>query len=286
VRARGEPRRAESMNPKHFRFSESDGVGTITLDRAEKLNSLTFETYAELRDFIPTLEAREGSRVVVITGSGRGFCSGGDVEEIIGELFARDAAGLLAFTRMTGAVVANLRALRKPVVAAVNGVCCGAGAMLAIGSDIRLLASSAKMAFLFVRVGLSGADMGACQLLPRIVGLGRATELLMGGEFVSAEECLRIGLANKVYPDAEFQSRASEFARALACGPAFGLAMTKQMLESEFTMDTAGAVEAEAQAQAICMAHPDFRAAYESWKAKKPIRFAGAPGPFGPKGTK
>lgn len=271
------------MNPKSFKFNISDGVGVITLDRPDKLNSLTFEIYAELRDFIASLEFRDDVRVLVITGEGRGFCSGGDVEDIIGRLFERDAAGLLEFTRMTGAVVANLRKLRKPVIAAVNGTCCGAGALLAIASDLRLLASSAKVAFLFVRVGLSGADMGACQLLPRIVGLGRAAELLMRGEFISSEECLRIGFANKVFPDAEFRESAMEYANEIARGPAFGLAMTKQMLESEYTMDTANAIEAEAQAQALCMAHPDFKIAYESWRAKRPILFKNAPGPFGQK---
>src|SRR5262245_26013901 len=157
------------MNPRTFRFAEQGGVGTITLDRPDKLNSLTFDTYQELRAFVPTLESRASTRVLVVTGEGRGFCSGGDVEEIIGELFARDAAGLLEFTRLTGAVVQNLRALRKPVVAAVNGVCCGAGALLALASDFRVLAASSRVAFLFVRVGLSGADMGACQLLSRVV---------------------------------------------------------------------------------------------------------------------
>ncbi|MFN0204892.1 MAG: enoyl-CoA hydratase family protein [Planctomycetota bacterium] len=271
------------MMAKLFRFDIKDGVGTITLDRPDSLNSLTFEIYAELRDFVATLEFRRDVRVVMITGEGRGFCSGGDVEDIIGNLFSRDSEGLLEFTRMTGAVVANLRKLRKPVVAAVNGTCCGAGALLAIASDIRLLSSSAKMAFLFVRVGLSGADMGACQLLPRIVGLGRASEILMRGEFINSEECLRIGLANRVFPDAEFRARAAEYCYELACGPAFGLAMTKQMLESEYTMDTASAIEAEAQAQAICMEHPDFKIAYEAWKAKKPIVFKDSPGPFGAK---
>lgn len=268
------------MEPKHFRYEEARGVGTITLDRPERLNSITFDVYEELREFVPTLEERPGARVIVLTGAGRAFCSGGDVEDIIGRLFDRDAAGLLAFTRTTGAVVERLRKLRKPVVAAVNGTCCGAGALLAIASDLRLMAASAKVAFLFVRVGLSGADMGACQLLPRIVGLGRATELLMRGEFVSAEECLRIGLANRVYPDAEFRERVAEYASALACGPAFGLAITKQMLESEATMDLSAAIEAEAQAQALCMAHPDFRAAFEAWRTKRPVVFEGAPGPL------
>ena len=271
------------MNPRTFRFAEQGGVGTITLDRPDKLNSLTFDVYEELRAFVPTLETREATRVVVLTGEGRGFCSGGDVEEIIGELFARDAAGLLEFTRLTGAVVQNLRALRKPVIAAVNGTCCGAGALLALASDLRLLAASAKIAFLFTRVGLSGADMGACQLLPRVVGLGRASEILMRGEFISADECLMLGLANRVYPDDEFRERVAEYARELACGPAFGLAVTKQQLESEATMDLPVAIEAEAQAQALCMAHPDFREAYEAWSEKRPIRFAGAPGPFGTK---
>ncbi|MBL8696267.1 MAG: enoyl-CoA hydratase family protein [Planctomycetes bacterium] len=271
------------MNPKTFRYSEADGVGTLTLDRPDRLNSLTFEIYRELAAFIPTLEERASTRVLMLTGEGKGFCSGGDVEDIIGRLFERDAAGLLEFTRVTGAVVRELRALRKPVIAAVNGTCCGAGALLAIASDLRLLSASAKVAFLFVKVGLSGADMGACQILPRIVGLGRASEILMRGEFLSSEECLRIGLANRVYPDAEFRARAAEYAYELACGPAFGLSMTKEMLEREYTMDTSTAVEAEAQAQAICMGHPDFREAYEAWKAKRPIRFQGAPGHFGVK---
>ncbi|MBI3819820.1 MAG: enoyl-CoA hydratase family protein [Planctomycetes bacterium] len=269
------------MNCKHFKFDVRGGVGVLTLDRPDKLNSLTFDIYAELRDFVPSLEFEKDVRVLMITGEGRGFCSGGDVEDIIGKLFARDHAGLLEFTRMTGAVVANLRRLRKPVVAAVNGTCCGAGAMLAIASDLRLLSASAKMAFLFVRVGLSGADMGACSILPRIVGLGRASELLMRGEFIGSEECLRIGLANRVYADAEFKEKAFDYCYELACGPAFGLSMTKQMLESETTMDAAASIEAEAQAQAICMAHPDFRIAYEAWKAKKPAVFDGAPGPYG-----
>lgn len=268
------------MTPTQFKFSVDRGVGTITLNRPETLNSLTFAVYAELRDFIPTLEHRNDVRVVLLAGEGRGFCSGGDVEDIIGRLFERDQEGLVEFTRMTGAVIRNLRNLRKPVVAAIHGTCCGAGALLAIGSDIRLLAASSKIAFLFVRVGLSGADMGACQILPRIVGLGRATELLMRGEFINAEECLRIGLANRVYPDQEFKEKAFEYARSLACGPAFGLAMTKQMLESEYTMTAGDAIEAEAQAQALCMAHPDFKIAYEAWRARQPIVFKGAPGPF------
>jgi enoyl-CoA hydratase/carnithine racemase len=273
------------MPSSALRFEERDGVGTITLARPERLNSLTFELYAELARLIPSLESRPATRAVLLTGEGRGFCSGGDVEEIIGELFSRDAAGLLEFTRLTGSVVLALRRLRKPVVAAVNGVCCGAGALLALASDFRVLAASSRVAFLFVRVGLSGADMGACQLLSRVVGLGRATEILMRGEFLSAEECLRIGLANRVHPDAELLPRARELARELACGPAFGLATTKVQLEAEATMSIADAIEAEAQAQALCMAHPDFAAAYDAWKAKKPVRFAGAPGDFGAKGA-
>ncbi len=269
------------MSPKTFRYVEAGGVGTITLDRPDRLNALTFEIYRELRDFVPTLSEREAARVVVLAGEGRGFCSGGDVEDIIGQLFARDAAGLLEFTRITGAVVENLRRLRKPVIAAVHGTCCGAGAMLALASDLRLLSASAKLAFLFVKVGLSGADMGACQLLPRVVGLGRAAEILMRGEFLSAEECLRIGLANRVWPDAEFRERVADYAHDLACGPALGLSVTKEMLERESTMDVSTAIEAEAQAQSICMGHTDFREAYEAWKAKRPTRFAGAPGPFG-----
>ncbi len=212
----------------------------------------------------------------MITGEGRGFCSGGDVEGIIAELFARDARGLLEFTRVTGALIQSMRELRRPVIAAVNGVAVGAGAVLAAACDLRIAAESARFGFIFPKVGLSGADMGASFLLPRLVGHGRAAELLFFGDVIDAAEAYRIGLANRVVPDAEVVPLAMRWAERLARGPAFAHTMTKQMMESEHGMTLAQAIEAEAQAQAICMAHPDFRAAYEANKAKQPPRFEGA----------
>src|SRR6185437_9493061 len=200
----------------HFDLDLSDGVATITLNRPDKLNALTFEAYADLRDLVPQLSHRGGTRVLLITGQGRGFCSGGDVEEIIGELVKREAADLREFTRMTGAVVKGLRELPMPVVAAVNGVAAGAGSVIALAADFRLLAESASFAFLFTRVGLSGADMGSAYLLPRIVGLGRATELLMLGDKINAQRALEIGLANEVVPDDELPDRVAKLAQRLA----------------------------------------------------------------------
>jgi enoyl-CoA hydratase/carnithine racemase len=269
-----------TLSPKTFRWQLEAGVGTITLDRPDRLNALTFAIYEELRDFFAALDREPDVRAVVLTGEGRAFCSGGDVEDIIGELFARDMQGLLAFTRVTGALIANMRKVRRPVVAAVNGTAVGAGAVIALASDLRILSDDAKIGFIFPQVGLCGADMGAAYLLPRIVGLGRASELLFFGGMVGAEEAHRIGLANKVVPKAECVQTARAWAERLASGPAFAHAMTKQMLESEHTMSLDAAIEAEAQAQAICMAHPDFRAAYDAWKEKKPTLFQGAPGPF------
>ncbi len=268
------------ISPKGFRWSLEAGVGTITLDRADRLNALTFAIYEELRDTVAAIEREPGVRAVVITGEGRAFCSGGDVEDIIGELFARDMEGLLAFTRVTGALIQNLRRLRRPIVAAVNGVAVGAGAVIALACDFRIASEKAKFGFLFPKVGLCGADMGAAYLLPRIVGLGRASELLFLGDVIGAEEAYRIGLATKVVPHEQCVTEAKKLAERLASGPAFAHAMTKQMLESEATMGLADAIEAEAQAQAICMQHPDFRTAFDAWQAKKPIVFAGAPGPF------
>ena len=265
-----------------FRFELAEGVGTLVFARPARLNALTFEIYRELRDFIDRAGERDDIRALVLTGEGRAFCSGGDVEDIIGELFARDAKGLLAFTRATGALVASLRRVRKPVVAAVNGVAVGAGAVLALACDVRIAAADAKMAFLFPRVGLCGADMGAAYLLPRVVGLGRASELLLTGDTVGADEALRIGLVNRVVPTAECVPVARALAARLARGPAFAHGMTKQMLESEPSMTLEQAIEAEAQAQALCMQHPDFRAAFEAWKGKRKARFEGAPGDFDP----
>jgi enoyl-CoA hydratase/carnithine racemase len=265
-----------------FRFDVADGVGTFVLARPSRLNALTFETYRDLRVAIDGSGEREDVRAIVLTGEGRAFCSGGDVEDIIGQLFARDAKGLLAFTRATGALVASLRRVRKPVVAAVNGVAVGAGAVIALACDVRIASADAKFGFLFPRVGLCGADMGAGYLLPRVVGLGRASELLLTGDTIAADEALRIGLANRVVPPAECVPVAQALAARLARGPAFAHGMTKQMLESEYAMTLDQAIEAEAQAQAICMQHPDFRTAFDAWRAKQRARFEGAPGDFDP----
>lgn len=267
--------------PKTFRYELSaSGVAEITFTRPDTLNSLTFEVYEELRDTFAALDHEQAVRAVVITGEGRAFCSGGDVNAIIGELFARDAAGLLAFTRVTGALIRNIRALRRPVIAAVNGTAVGAGAVIALACDFRIASESAKFGFIFPRVGLCGADMGAAYLLPRIVGLGRASELLFLGDVVPADEALRIGLVTRVVAADRCVAEARALAERLASGPAFAHSMTKQMLESEPTMSLDQAIEAEAQAQAICMQHSDFRTAYEAWTAKRPIVFAGANGPF------
>lgn len=265
------------MTPETFRFEEREGaIGVITLDRPDTLNSLTFEVYDELRRFFAHLADRPAVRAVVITGAGRGFCSGGDVNAIIGELFARKSEGLLAFTRMTGDVIRNMRALRKPIIAAVNGVAAGAGAVIALASDVRIVSAQAKFGFLFVKVGLAGADMGAAHLLPRVVGLGRATELLMTGRAVEAEEAERIGLANRVVAPERVLEEAEVFARALAAGPGFALGMTKELLDREAAIDLGTALEWEAQAQAYCMHHRDFREAYDAWKEKRTPRFGEA----------
>jgi enoyl-CoA hydratase/carnithine racemase len=266
--------------PKGFRFALDAGVGTITLDRPERLNALTFDIYRELREVIDETDRHAEIRALVLTGEGRAFCSGGDVEDIIGELFSRDMQGLLEFTRITGALIASIRRVRKPIIAAINGTAVGAGAVMALACDVRIASDAAKFGFIFPKVGLCGADMGAGYLLPRVVGLGRASELLFTGDVVRADEALRIGLVNRVVPAAECLPAAQALAARLASGPAFAHAMTKQMLESEQGMTLDQAIEAEAQAQAICMQHPDFRASFDAWKEKRPIRFAGAPTDF------
>ncbi|MEC7521931.1 MAG: enoyl-CoA hydratase family protein [Myxococcota bacterium] len=263
-----------TLSPRSFRWSLDDaGVATITLDRPDRINALTFEIYAELRDLFRALkDGYPEVRAVVLQGEGpRGFCSGGDVEDIIGELFSRDMRGLLEFTRMTGALVQAIRQSRPPVIAALHGVCCGAGAVIALACDVRLAAPDTRIAYLFPKVGLSGADMGAAWLLPRIVGFGRASQLLLTGEFVKAERAEQIGLVNQVCDDVSAEARA--FAERLAKGPAFAHAMTKRMLEYEAHVDFATGIEAEAQAQAICMQHPDFREAYDAWTEKRDPRF-------------
>ena len=253
----------------------ADGVATITLDRPEKLNALTFESYAGLRDLLAALPHRGDARVVVITGEGRGFCSGGDVEEIIGELVEREAAELLEFTRMTGAVVRGIRECPLPVIAAINGVAAGAGSVIALAADFRLLARSASFAFLFTRVGLSGADMGSAYLLPRVVGFGRATELLMLGDRVAPERAVEIGLASEVVEDAELLPRAHQLARRLADGPAFAYANTKVLLTRELDMDLGGAIEMEAMTQALLMKSDDFAEFYRAWSEGRKPAWAG-----------
>jgi enoyl-CoA hydratase/carnithine racemase len=261
-------------NPTSFLYQlNPGGVATITLNRPERLNALTFEVYRELTDTVAEIGQDQNVRVVVITGAGRAFCSGGDVHDIIGQLFERDMEGLLEFTRMTCELVQNLRAIRQPVIASLNGITAGAGACIALASDIRIASEDAKIAFLFVKVGLSGADMGAAYLLPRVVGFSKATELLYTGDFVSAPEAERIGLYNKVVPANELQQITTEFAERLATGPAFALAKTKEMLNRELHMNFETALASEAQAQALCMQHPDYREAYDAFVAKRAPKF-------------
>ncbi|MEO8706013.1 MAG: enoyl-CoA hydratase family protein [Kofleriaceae bacterium] len=254
------------------------GVLTITLDRPARRNALTFEIYAELAGFFENLDREPDVRAVVITGRGAGFCSGGDQDDIIKHLLGRDTPALLDFTRATGRLIEAMRRCRRPVIAAVNGVAVGAGAVIACASDFRIAAAGARFGFIFPAVGLCGADMGITYLLPRIVGLTHASELLFFGEIIDAPRALAIGLVNRVTPDAEqCGAMAQDWAARLAKGPAFAHAMTKQMLESEHVMALGEAIEAEAQAQALCMQHPDFAEAHEAFKAKRAPRFRGAP---------
>src|ERR1700729_186133 len=253
------------MSAEHFDLAIADGVATITLNRPDKLNALTFEAYAELRDLLPTLPHRGDVRALVITGEGRGFCSGGDVEEIIGELVKYETTELLKFTRMTGAVVKNLRECPLPVIAAVNGVAAGAGSVIALAADFRILAESASFAFLFTRVGLAGADMGSAYLLPRIVGLGRATELLLLGDKLSAERAFQIGLATQVVADDALEEATEGLARRLADGPAFAFSTTKSLLTRELDMGLGAAIELEAITQALLMQSDDFEEFYVAW---------------------
>ena len=249
------------------------GVATVTLNRPYRMNALTFQVYDELRRTIRRLGEEPDVRVIVLTGAGSAFCSGGDVHDIIGALFGRDYRGLLEFTRMTCDLVLAMRQCRRPIVAALNGTVAGAGAVIAAAADLRVAASTARIAFLFTRVGLSGADMGAAWLLPRIVGLGRAAELLMTGEFISADEAYRIGLYNEVVEPGALEATARARAEALARGPAFALEITKDALNREAHMDLASALESEAQIQASLMMHPDFREAYDAFRAKRPAKF-------------
>ena len=264
------------IQPKSFlwQLDPATGVATITLNRPDRLNALTFEVYAELRDTFAAIDEAPEVRAVVITGAGRGFCSGGDVEDIIGALFGRDAAGLLEFTRMTCDLVRFMRRCRKPIIAALNGTVAGAGAVIATASDIRIAAPGAKIAFLFVKVGLSGADMGVSWMLPRIVGTGHAAELLMTGDFIDAARAAEIGLYNRVVPPEQLLPEATALATKLARGPQAGLAETKRAIEAEAFMDLTRALEHEAEVQAMLMEHPDYREAYEAFKSKREPRFA------------
>lgn len=262
-----------AIQPRSFLYGLDGGVATITLNRPGRLNALTFEVYEELRDTFRALDSERGVRAIVITGSGRAFCSGGDVEDIIGQLFSRDAKGLLDFTWLTCDLILAMRLCRRPIIGALNGTVAGAGAVIAAACDVRIAAESAKIAFLFTRVGLSGADMGAAWLLPRLVGLGRATELLMTGDFIDAQRALEIGLYNRVVPVDRLAAEARDFAARLARGPTKALAVTKDALNREAAMDLEQALELEAKAQAELMGHPNFREAYEAFKAKREPRF-------------
>jgi enoyl-CoA hydratase/carnithine racemase len=261
--------------PSGFLYAHdtASGVVTLTLNRPDRLNALTFEIYDELRRVFRALDSEAGVRVIIITGAGKAFCSGGDVHDIIGALIGRDHRGMLEFTRMTCEVIAAIRRCRRPVIAALNGTAAGAGAVIAAAADVRIAARSARIAFLFTRVGLSGADMGAAWLLPRIVGLGRATELLMTGDFIDADRAHHIGLYNHVVDDGAALGEAQALAARLAAGPSFALEFTKDALNREASMDLASALEAEAQIQASLMLHSDFREAYEAFREKRPPRF-------------
>jgi enoyl-CoA hydratase/carnithine racemase len=262
-------------NWKHFDFDLTDGVATVTFSRPEVLNALTFDVYADLRDLVTELPHRDDVRALVITGRGRGFCSGGDVNEIIGELVKSGSRELLEFTRMTGAVVQRMRECPVPIIAAVNGVAAGAGSVIALASDFRILAESASFAFLFTKVGLAGADMGSAYLLPRLVGFGRATELLLLGEKVPAQRALEMGLATDVVPDDQLASVAGDLAVRLASGPSFAYAATKMLLSRELDLDLAGAIELEASTQALLMTSDDHREFYEAFTEGRSPRWRG-----------
>ncbi|AVA36273.1 enoyl-CoA hydratase family protein [Cupriavidus metallidurans] len=263
--------------PKHFLWSVSaDGkVGTITLNRPERKNPLTFDSYAELRDLFRSLCYATDIKTVVVTGAGGNFCSGGDVHEIIGPLTRMTMPELLDFTRMTGDLIKAMRACPQPIISAIDGICAGAGAMIALASDMRLGTALAKTAFLFVRVGLAGADMGACSLLPRVIGQGRASELLYTGRSMSAEEGLQWGFFNALHASETLLTEAQSLATQIAAGPTFAHGVTKKLLHQEWNMGLDEAIEAEAEAQAICMQTRDFRRAYDAFVAKQKPVFEG-----------
>lgn len=257
------------------RYDLRDRVMTVTLDRPERKNPLTFELYAELRDWFRSLQEREDIKAVVLTGAGGNFCSGGDVHEIIGPLTKQAPEQLLAFTHMTGDLVKAMRAAPQPIVAAIDGVCAGAGAILAMASDLRYGTQRAKVSFLFVRVGLAGCDMGACAMLPRIIGLGRASELLYTGRSLPGAQALEWGFFNEMCAESDVLARAQALGHELAHGPTFAHAMTKRMLHDEWAMPLDEAIDAEARAQAICMETRDFTRAYEAFAAQQTPVFEG-----------
>jgi enoyl-CoA hydratase/carnithine racemase len=268
-------KRAFTDGWQNFRFDLTDGVATITFDRPDKLNALTFDVYADLRDLLAELPHRDDVRVVVITGEGRGFCSGGDVHEIIGELLKMDARGLLDFTRMTGAVVQKMRECPVPIVAAVNGIAAGAGSVIALAADFRILARSARFAFLFTKVGLAGADMGAAYLLPRLVGLSKATELLILGDTIDSSEVERLNLAYRVVDDDALREETDRLARRLADGPALAYAATKSLLSRELDMDLSGSIELEAMTQALLMTSEDHAEFYRAFSEGRDPKWTG-----------
>jgi enoyl-CoA hydratase/carnithine racemase len=269
----------ESIQPQHFGWSVDGPVATVTINRPERKNPLTFESYRELADTFHRLRQVEEVKAVVLTGAGENFCSGGDVHEIIGPLVKMREEGrmdrLLEFTRLTGELVLTMRRCPQPIVAAIDGICAGAGAILAMASDLRLGTPRSRVAFLFTRVGLSGADMGACAILPRIVGQGRASELLYTGRFLEAEEAERWGFYNRLIAPERLQAEADGLARSIAQGPTFAHAMTKRQLHQEWGLGIDEAIEAEAQAQAICMQTEDFARAYRAFAAKEKPVFQG-----------
>ena len=264
-----------SYAPQHFKWLCSGHVGTVILDRPERKNPLTFQSYAELRDLFRALSYVRDIKAVIVTGSGGNFCSGGDVHEIIEPLTRMDMPGLLNFTRMTGDLVKAMRACPQPIIAAIDGVCAGAGAIIAMACDIRIASVRAKTAFLFTRVGLAGCDMGACAILPRLIGQGRASELLFSGRFMSAEEGERWGFHNRIVAPEELMQAATEIASSLASGPSFAHGITKTQLNAEWAVSLETALEMEAQAQAICMQTNDFRRAYEAFSSRRQPIFEG-----------
>jgi enoyl-CoA hydratase/carnithine racemase len=267
--------KSQELKPRHVGFAVADRVATITLDRPERKNPLTFESYAELRELFRTLVHVDDVKAVVIAGAGGNFCSGGDVHDIIGPLTRMDMGGLLDFTHMTGDVVKAMRLCPQPIVASVDGVCAGAGAILAMAADLRFGTARSKVAFLFTRVGLAGCDMGACAVLPRIIGQGRAAELLYTGRSLAGEEAERWGFYNKLCTPDAVLAEATAMAQNLANGPSFAHAMTKRQLHAEWDMSIEQAIEAEAQAQAICMQTKDFHRAYAAFVAKQKPAFEG-----------